>query len=266
MPLPLDLTGRRFGRLVVLRREGYVQFGRRVAAWLCRCDCGREEAIPQLRLPYAEYIARARHSVEACSHCRLSSTCVVCGSPFVAPGGGGSTRATCERPECRDAHRKAKGRAAWRRRQERDPDLPKKMAEARKERLLSDEEYRTLVRAAERRRTLRRSERLRTDPEYAERERELSRAWYARNAERVQADRRERLDRMTVEQREDWLVRQRGYQREYAAGRREEIAAHPERHQEYLDNQREYRRQRALAELLSVGAELLKRAKDDHDD
>lgn len=35
-----DLTGQRFGRLTVIRRDGSSRQG--LAAWLCRCDCGRE--------------------------------------------------------------------------------------------------------------------------------------------------------------------------------------------------------------------------------
>lgn len=34
---PVEMTGQRFGRLVVLRRDGSL---RERAAWLCRCDCG----------------------------------------------------------------------------------------------------------------------------------------------------------------------------------------------------------------------------------
>lgn len=37
-----DLTGRTFGRLVVLRRHGS-RFGR--ATWVCRCSCGMEKVI-----------------------------------------------------------------------------------------------------------------------------------------------------------------------------------------------------------------------------
>lgn len=33
------LVGQRFGRLVVVRREGSI---RRYASWLCRCDCGND--------------------------------------------------------------------------------------------------------------------------------------------------------------------------------------------------------------------------------
>lgn len=44
----IDLTGRRFGRLLVLRREGtYYYDDGFVAAptWRCRCDCGRETVV-----------------------------------------------------------------------------------------------------------------------------------------------------------------------------------------------------------------------------
>jgi hypothetical protein len=40
VPLPIcDITGRRFGALVAVRRLG--RRGKR-SLWLCRCDCGRE--------------------------------------------------------------------------------------------------------------------------------------------------------------------------------------------------------------------------------
>ena len=38
-PLKEDLTGKRFGRLFVVRREGS---GQGQALWFCRCDCGKE--------------------------------------------------------------------------------------------------------------------------------------------------------------------------------------------------------------------------------
>lgn len=44
---PLNLAGKRFGYLVVLRRAE--NQGRRVA-WLCKCDCGEETAVPAVRL------------------------------------------------------------------------------------------------------------------------------------------------------------------------------------------------------------------------
>lgn len=38
MPAAVDLSGQRFGRLVVLRPVGLNRRGQRL--WLCRCDCG----------------------------------------------------------------------------------------------------------------------------------------------------------------------------------------------------------------------------------
>lgn len=40
----IDLTGRRFGRLVVIKRaQDYIyRSGRREPAWKCICDCGKE--------------------------------------------------------------------------------------------------------------------------------------------------------------------------------------------------------------------------------
>lgn len=42
----MDLTGKRFGRLVVIRREGYKRRGKvNKVAWLCECDCGTRKVI-----------------------------------------------------------------------------------------------------------------------------------------------------------------------------------------------------------------------------
>jgi len=40
----LDMTGRRFGFLTVIRREGSYRKTTQ-AAWLCRCDCGSEKVV-----------------------------------------------------------------------------------------------------------------------------------------------------------------------------------------------------------------------------
>ena len=37
-PEEKDISGRRFGRLVAVRREGYSRTWQNT--WLCRCDCG----------------------------------------------------------------------------------------------------------------------------------------------------------------------------------------------------------------------------------
>lgn len=40
--VPMDLTGKRFGRLVVLSEDAptYSKSGHRIRRWLCQCDCG----------------------------------------------------------------------------------------------------------------------------------------------------------------------------------------------------------------------------------
>jgi len=43
MPNPIDLTGKRFGRFVVVRRAPNNKDGRTM--WLCRCDCGNERIV-----------------------------------------------------------------------------------------------------------------------------------------------------------------------------------------------------------------------------
>lgn len=43
MPKPIDLTGKHFGRLTVIRRAPNGKDGR--AKWLCRCECGNERII-----------------------------------------------------------------------------------------------------------------------------------------------------------------------------------------------------------------------------
>lgn len=46
MPKRVDITGRRYGRLVAVRRAGTVG---KNAQWLCRCDCG-ETALVALHM------------------------------------------------------------------------------------------------------------------------------------------------------------------------------------------------------------------------
>jgi hypothetical protein len=43
MPDLIDITGKRFSRLVVIERSPFQPNGQ--AAWLCRCDCGNETVV-----------------------------------------------------------------------------------------------------------------------------------------------------------------------------------------------------------------------------
>jgi hypothetical protein len=42
MPAPIDITGKRFGRLVAVKRSGHKG---RITAWLCKCDCGNSVVV-----------------------------------------------------------------------------------------------------------------------------------------------------------------------------------------------------------------------------
>lgn len=50
MPQKLDLTGRRFDRLKVIRESGRNKFHQ--IEWLCLCDCGREVSVVGARLNF----------------------------------------------------------------------------------------------------------------------------------------------------------------------------------------------------------------------
>lgn len=250
MPAQKDLTGQRFGRLTVIRKEGRVTYGGRLqAAWRVRCDCGREEVYPQNRLPHTPSLARQRGTVTACTQCSRPP-CVVCGELVPV----GSRRNTCS-DECHREKLRERSLAHYRKRVSADPEYNKRRAALIRYRKLVDPEYRDRIRETARRTR----ERLNADPERAEKRRAAMRAWYAKNAERVQAKRRERLAKMSPEELARWMDRQRAYQRAYARRWREDLKRNPERHQKYLDYQREYRRQQQLQALRAVSAELEKR-------
>ena len=44
MPKPLDLIGKKFGRLTVIERLKEKKYGKQVT-WLCKCDCGKETIV-----------------------------------------------------------------------------------------------------------------------------------------------------------------------------------------------------------------------------
>jgi hypothetical protein len=43
MPKPIDMTGKRFGKLVVIERHG--SCSNRHYTWLCKCDCGKKSIV-----------------------------------------------------------------------------------------------------------------------------------------------------------------------------------------------------------------------------
>lgn len=197
MPPQLDLTGRKFGLLTVLCRNGTVKFGRLQAAWLCRCECGEELTVAQNRLPHRASIP-AGHVIDRCETCR-SKPCVICGAPIPAR----VMAATCS-PECAQDHKRAKWRGyyhqyasdpAWRlsrletvkrRRLERPPEEATEAERRRyKRRLLR--EGREKIRQDGREMHAARMQR----PGYAARRRARQAAWIEQNRPRARTYSRE---------------------------------------------------------------------------
>lgn len=73
----VDITGQRFGKLIVIKRADSDQCGN--AKWLCRCDCGNEVTARGLDLRKGDRkscgCARRRSSVE-------ERYCEYCGAPL----------------------------------------------------------------------------------------------------------------------------------------------------------------------------------------
>lgn len=252
MPAPLDLVGRRFGKLLVLKRTGSGRGG----TWLCRCDCGREEEFPARRLPYTQYAKKRKDVADACSTCMHTRTCAACGRQFVSR----QYRACCS-PECERAHLRARYLQDYYARLARDPDLNRKRAAAVRERAAVDADFAQRVRAWEERAAARKRERLATDPIYADHVRRLHRERYSQTAEIVQARRRARWAAMDPEQQQAHLERRRALNTAWAQRRREALRESPARYREYLDRYNDYcrgwharrRAASALSALMDLG-------------
>lgn len=263
MPEPIDLTGRRFGRLLVQARAPDVvsASGRsRYAAWACLCDCGQSEVVPGRRLPYCESNAARKDVANACAHCRAQRVCVACGKAFESA----QFRACCS-DACDVMHRRANDMAHYYRQVARDPDYNRNIRAARRKRAQADPEYAERLAAQSSSSDARKRERIKADPVRQERVRENARARYWRNVEANRAKKRaaraRRIEAMTPEQYLRWAERTRRYDALYAARRR----ATPEGRARYRDYMREYLAQQALRKLFAVGDELIKRRLD-HDD
>lgn len=55
-----DLTGQRFGKLVVIGLAGVIEHtGRKNSLWFCHCDCGRDVTLPRLSLTHTKHGRRS---------------------------------------------------------------------------------------------------------------------------------------------------------------------------------------------------------------
>ncbi|MGH2367594.1 MAG: hypothetical protein ACRDI2_05290 [Chloroflexota bacterium] len=255
MPAPLDLAGRRLGRLVVLEPAGHVRYGHRTRAWRCRCDCGTEIVVPRTRLPYADYLRRYRRDmVEACPGCRAKA-CKVCGTRIPPER---SRRVTCS-DECAIKHRQAIQLDHYYRAAARDPELNLRRHAKVRDRMAVDTAYAARWREQNEAARRRRQQKIASNPALRAAVNARARAHYAAHAQEINAARRKRIDAMTPEARARWLERVRASGRAYQARWRKQITAQQEAHQAYLDLMREYRRQRALARMSVDAAKLAER-------
>lgn len=259
MPPPIDLTGKKIGALTVIERAGKVKFGRAVTAWRCRCDCGREEVIPQPRLPYKDYIAaNKRRAVWACSVCRLPD-CVECGKKVPLAR---KHRNTCS-DKCSIKHRRNRDLKSYYRRFERDPELNRKRRALWLKKLSKDPEKFAEYKKKENERAKQKWRHIKSDPILHQTELKKQRERYHADKARIQRSRRRRISNMTPEQREKWQEMQRRHGRHWRRRWRRHIFSDPKLYTEYLSRMREYRRNRELRTMAGDAARILERKDED---
>lgn len=189
MVAPLDLTGRRFGSLVVLARGPKVKWGRWQSSWHCRCDCGAIITVPQQRLPHRDSIPE-HHRITACDACR-SKPCLICGTA-IPPS---SSAVTCS-IDCRAEHRRQQFTEWYQAKRTTDPEWRERQMERSRQRYRRlDGAARQVVNRKRRERELalygqtginargrkRHIERMEADPEYRERLRIRNLTWRHQN-------------------------------------------------------------------------------------
>ena len=297
MPPTIDITGQRFGRLLVLGR-GPVQHSESglsvYKTWHVLCDCGVDEVLRDHRIPYCASNAARRDVATACEACRSKRICAACGQSFVSA----EYRACCS-DACRLLHRRRIDMDHYFRLVGADPELNKRRADKlralaavdpevagrlkahqqaqskkRSARLAVDPEYREALNAAYRDRyaavadavqTARRNRR-RIDPHYAESVRAAGRRRYTANAPEIAERRRLKLaamlGAMTHAQREDWLDRRRARNNAHYAAQ----MADPVRAAHMRAQDAEWRRRSALGQLAGLAEDLMKRQQELDDD
>lgn len=166
MARPLDLIGRKFGKLTVLESTGHGTYGgKRGLLWRCRCDCGEEITLPIARLPTTERKVRNAERAKtllytSCESCR-QKTCRICGDKF----NFSHLSDICPKESCRDEAKRERDDfwiAKYMDRYRSDPEVRKRQRERQRDWRVDNEEE-------ERLRNERRYEELKADPErYAE--------------------------------------------------------------------------------------------------
>lgn len=68
----IDLTGNKYGRLIVIKRDGYDKYGK--IKWLCKCECGRETSVLGNRLKIGNTTSCGCKAIEASTKHGMAGT------------------------------------------------------------------------------------------------------------------------------------------------------------------------------------------------
>ena len=257
-PTPAQLSGKQFGRLLVLSpapalvsASGKTKY----PAWLCRCECGREQVIAARLLPYCDSHAAKKDAAYCCDVCKSIRTCKVCLGTFESP----TYKAICS-DACALRMRRQSSNASYHRKVQADPLYIQRQQDALKDRLESDpvfaQNYRA-QRAAQRRQAF---ARIQADPQRKEQYNAHARQRYAADQlQRIIAQRearKKRWEAMTEQERSAYMDKIRAQNTLLARLRR----ATPAGSQSVREATRRALAKKQLNMLLGVSAALQQRA------
>lgn len=266
MPAPKDLTGCIFGQLEVIRAVGKrSDMSKSNTIWLCHCNqCGRDEEIVQLLLPYCASAAKRRGARYSCSICSRGS-CVICGGENIDGIYQGVCSEACyldrRRQHFREFHYRhlAENPNYW-----NDQYKQKQAKIAAEPQLLEKQRQQQAERSARRRETDK------------ERLNAIARKNYWQNRDQRLARRRELMAQMTAEDQLLKELQDQQRQREYWDKNRETILQKRQKKSESLTPEqiearrtrarelyRQKKQQRLLDELMKMGEQLVKRSHND---
>jgi hypothetical protein len=242
MALHVDLTGRKYGRLTVVKSGGkQIYAGKPCYMWWTLCDCGREELVPQSQLSRRK---------AGCAVCRRGP-CVVCGGEIVRETTKNTCCDQCEQEKRRNIYLKS-----YYKKVADDPEYNIRRHLQTKERIAQDPEfaarYRELGREANRRK--------RANPEYREKVLEYSRQYYAENSEAIQHKRKMFFAQLPPEEQERIRERDRAYSRKWRRKFQQWLSENPSEYENYRQRYREWvseaKRRQVLAEIAEIAEKL----------
>lgn len=258
-----NLTGNIYGDLTVIRLTGISPKAVKDAhIWLCHCNrCGRNEEIRQSLLPHTPSLARKSNTRTACTVC-TRGPCAICGGEIEAD----TYKGVCSEA-CFLERRRANDRAFHSRKAAADPSYYRKQNQAKQARIEADPVKSQQHRDKERQRS---KERRDKDRELFNAQ---ARTRYHSNQPAILAGRKARQDSMGEEERLAAELQQREYRRDYWQRKSTEITAQrqqkldamtPEERTQHIEQRRERNRQsyrdakaqQALNDILQIGEEL----------